>query len=202
MGIIMKKADLKWSGKLKPIELHNFDAVAIHHMAHTSADLEEIHRWHLAKSWAGCGYNFWVDKQGVWWEVRGFNQGAGVLNHNHHILSVGFQGDYDGADTYMPVPQFNTGVQGIKWLKEKCPNITKIAGHKYWNATSCPGKYFPLEEMVTAIEKEEPTHWAEPYYEYLTKDKGIVIHDKHYDKSISRGEVFALLARALGYKEL
>ena len=50
--------------------------------------------------------------------------------------------------------------------------------------------------------KEPPkAHWAEKYFNYLTQQKGIVINDKRFDDKISRGEVFALMARQLGYKE-
>jgi N-acetylmuramoyl-L-alanine amidase len=43
-------------------------------------------------------------------------------------------------------------------------------------------------------------HWAEKYYNYLI-EKGIKISDKRFDDKISRGEVFALMARQLGYEE-
>jgi hypothetical protein len=44
-------------------------------------------------------------------------------------------------------------------------------------------------------------HWSQKYYDYLT-DKGMVIKDKRFDDKITRGEVLALLARSLGYKEV
>jgi N-acetylmuramoyl-L-alanine amidase len=43
-------------------------------------------------------------------------------------------------------------------------------------------------------------HWAHKYYEYL-KDKGIDISETRFDDSVTRGELFVLLARILGYKE-
>ena len=30
----------------------------------------------------------------------------------------------------------------------KIPTINLVAGHKHWQVTSCPGKHFPLEEMI------------------------------------------------------
>src|SRR5690606_17950204 len=36
----------------------------------------------------------------------------------------------------------------IRYLRTLIPTINIVAGHKHWQATSCPGKYFPLEEMI------------------------------------------------------
>jgi N-acetylmuramoyl-L-alanine amidase len=43
-------------------------------------------------------------------------------------------------------------------------------------------------------------HWAEKYFIYLNKI-GVKIHEKRYDDYLTRGELFAALARSLGYKE-
>lgn len=44
-------------------------------------------------------------------------------------------------------------------------------------------------------------HWAQKYYDFLTKEKNIVIYETRFDDVITRGEVFALMARMMGYKE-
>ena len=43
-------------------------------------------------------------------------------------------------------------------------------------------------------------HWAQKYYDYL-KSKGITISETRFDDPVTRGELFALLARVLGYKD-
>jgi hypothetical protein len=48
---------------------------------------------------------------------------------------------------------------------------------------------------------EPTTHWAEKYYRFLTEEKGIVIHERRFDDTITRGEIFAVMARMMGYKE-
>lgn len=146
MNII--KPDIKWNGALSPMKA--IDSIALHHMAHSTAGIQDIHKWHLDRGWKGFGYNYWVDKKGNVYEGRGLNEGAGVLGENSHVLSIGFQGDYDSVDKAMPTAQFNAGVWICRKLIVDIPAIRTVHGHKYWNSTSCPGKYFPLTEMVTA----------------------------------------------------
>jgi N-acetylmuramoyl-L-alanine amidase len=203
----IKKANLTWRRPLTPLKLENVDGIALHHMDHPTADIYAVERWHKEfdnGTWAGFGYNYWIDKKGNIYEGRGLNQGAAVENNNSHIISIGFQGGYHPhpnfvCDKEMPTAQFEAGVWLIKKLMKDIPSIKTVHGHKYWNNTTCPGQYFPLEQMVSKAFSPD-THWADKYYNYLT-NKGITIHEKRYSDNITRGEVFAMLARVLGYKE-
>lgn len=134
---------------LQSLDLSKVNSIAIHHMAHSTADVKTTERWHTAQGYRAIGYNFWVDFDGTVYEGRGFNMGAGVENQNGHIISIGFQGDYSDKESKMPDAQFNAGVDIIKYVLEKVPTIKKIGGHKDFMATACPGQYFPLEELKT-----------------------------------------------------
>lgn len=48
--------------------------------------------------------------------------------------------------------------------------------------------------------KIEQAHWADKYYNYLN-EKGIKIYEKRYDDVATRGDVLAIAARIMGYKE-
>jgi len=50
----------------------------------------------------------------------------------------------------------------------------------------------------TGVKKSE--HWAKKYCDYL-RANGIVIHEERFDEPATRGDVFALMARMMGYKE-
>ena len=67
---------------------------------------------------------------------------------------------------------------------------------------TCPGTGINRDLFMKRLkeEKTKPQHWAEKYYDYLLS-KGIVIHETRFDDPITRGEVFALMARLMGYKE-
>lgn len=144
---------------LEPLNLSRVDAIALHHMAHPTADIYEVERWHLNQGWRAFGYNYWIAFDGTVYEGRGLNMGAGVANQNDHIISIGFQGNYQpgiGLDVNtMPDAQFNAGVDMINWVREKVPSICVIDGHKYFMATACPGDNFPLMEMLSLKKREE-----------------------------------------------
>lgn len=151
------KADIKWRYALTPLDLSKVDAIALHHMAHPTAGIAEIDKWHKDKGWAGFAYNYWIGFDGQIWEGRGLNQGAGVTSQNSHIISIGFQGNYEPFfdtrgnmvqyETEMPQAQYEAGVWLIRHLLKLLPSIKVVEGHKYFEQTSCPGKYFPLEQM-------------------------------------------------------
>lgn len=134
---------------LQYLDLSKVDSIALHHMAHPTADIKTVEGWHINQGWRALGYNFWVGFDGTVYEGRGFKLGAGVENQNGHIISIGFQGDYHSKETKMPDAQFNAGIDIIKYVMEKVPSVKKIGGHGEFMETACPGKYFPLEEMKT-----------------------------------------------------
>lgn len=95
-----------------------------------------------------------------------------------------------------------------KLLHERKWGIDRVKQHYDWSGKNCPrilrdtGRW---PEFLNRIKAEldklnNPPHWAQKYYDYLIS-KDIVIHDKRFDDTITRGEVFALMARIMGYKE-
>ena len=141
---------------LQYLDLSKVDSIALHHMAHPTADIKTVEGWHVNdQNWRALGYNFWVGFDGTVYEGRGFKLGAGVENQNGHIISIGFQGDYHSKNTKMPDAQFNSGVDIIKYVMENVPSVKKIGGHGEFMATACPGKYFPLEEMKKLKKRNE-----------------------------------------------
>ena len=57
--------------------------------------------------------------------------GAGVANQNDHIISIGFQGNYQsgiGIDVNtMSDAQFNAGVDIIRWVQQQVPAATRAS---------------------------------------------------------------------------
>lgn len=141
---------------LQPLKLSKVDSIALHHMA-TDADIKQIEAMHIAQGWSAIGYNFWVGFDGVVYQGRGFNVGAGVKNQNSHIISIGFQGDYHNKKRAMPDAQFNAGIDIINYVLSQVPTIKKIGGHKDFMATACPGQYFPLSEMQSLQKRGDLT---------------------------------------------
>lgn len=151
MNIIKPNWHWRVDPSVDPLNKSEVDSIALHHMAHPTADIWEIEKWHLERdngTWKGFAYNWWVGFDGSIYEGRGVNEGAGVLNENGHIVSIGFQGDYDGLTKVMPYAQFKSGLEVIQMVKGLFPNIKYVDGHNHWQNTSCPGKYFPLNKFI------------------------------------------------------
>jgi len=141
--------ELKLTGELTPLDLNKVDSIALHHMEHATATFYDVERWHVEDNgWRAIGYNFWIDFDGTVYVGRGLNLGAGVGNHNGHVISIGFRGDYHENGAVMPSAQYEAGVNLIKWICGEVENVTKIGGHNSWNNTDCPGTDFPLNEMA------------------------------------------------------
>lgn len=154
---------------LQALNLNKVDSIALHHMAHPTADILEVQRWHLNQGWRAIGYNFWIDFEGNVYEGRGLNLGAGVANQNGHIISIGFQGDYDKSQS-MPDAQFNAGIDLIAYLKGKISTIKKLGGHRDFMATDCPGRYFPMSEFQSGKKRGEEEVSSYPRTVYKITD--------------------------------
>lgn len=140
-------------GKLTPLNLKRVTGIALHHMAHPTADVKTVEGWHINKGYNAIGYNYWVGFDGTIYEGRGLNVGAHTLGFNETTIGIGFQGDYS-KDVKMPVEQFNAGIDIITYVKEILPAVSKIGGHGDFMATQCPGEYFPLAEMISGKKRE------------------------------------------------
>lgn len=202
---------------LQSLNLSKVDAIAVHHMAHPTADIYEVQGWHLNQGWRAFGYNYWVDFDGTVYEGRGYqNVGAGVENENDHIISIGFRGNYQSGlsgialSPPMGDAQFNAGVDIIKWVMNRVPGVRQIGGHKDFMATACPGDTFPLAEMKSLKKREDSTMFpdvAQSDYAYnhikKLKEYGIVNGDENGnynpDKVITRREIAVMLANTLTF---
>lgn len=138
--------------ELKFAPNHNYgnivEKLVIHHAFSKSCTIYDIDSWHKENGWAGCGYHYFVRKDGSVYQGRPDNMvGCHSGEGNYRSLGICFEGNFEAES--MEVVQFMAGKELIKFLSNKY-NITtdKIYRHKKFMQTSCPGKFFPLEEMI------------------------------------------------------
>ncbi|MBO5283641.1 MAG: N-acetylmuramoyl-L-alanine amidase [Lachnospiraceae bacterium] len=144
MNII--NANLLFTGKLT--KRKKTTMLIIHHAAAPSASVETIHKWHLGRGWLGIGYNFYVRRDGTVYQGRGWEYvGAHCAGYNSASVGICLEGNYE-TDQDMPAAQYEAAVQLIRQALDKYPTITEICGHKAHGATACPGRYFPLADMI------------------------------------------------------
>ncbi len=136
----IRQAKLEWRGQLAPRKAT--DAVVVHHAAASKCSIEDIHRWHLDRQWAGCGYHFVVRKDGSVWLGRPFDAaGAHVSGHNSHTIGICCEGNF--SEEKMGLAQLRALLELLGLLRQLYPGI-RVVGHNNLNATECPGKLFPL----------------------------------------------------------
>lgn len=153
MNIIDRKLSF---GSLTPLNKSRVSKIVMHHMAHSTWGLEDVHNFHKnSRGWSGIGYNFWIDKQGNVFLGRGFNQGAHVLNHNSTTLGVGFQGDF--TKDKMTDAQVLAGQQVIDYVNNWAGKKLEVVGHNELQATACPGKNFRMSEVKQPIKSTQIT---------------------------------------------
>lgn len=151
----MKIQDVGLKFKYALTPLKKVQKVIVHHPAHPTWDINDIHKSHQAKGWNGIGYNYFVTKNGTIQVGRGHNEGAHCKGNsmNDKSLGVSFQGNFE-----IQVPteeQYRAGAQLIaKLLQQEGLDINDVDPHKKYDATVCPGKYFDMEKLKEYISEE------------------------------------------------
>lgn len=144
-------------------------------------------------------YFYFLWKKGVTLHERNFDQNIS-RGETMAILARVLAG---GDKNVFPV--LNAEHWADKYFKYLNSHGCKVFEKNYDNKVT-RGEFMTL--LYRVLNKNDTTdvlpfkgeHWAEAYFEALKK-LGVVIHEKRFDDSITRGEVMALVSRSLGYKE-
>lgn len=141
------ESNLKFRNKLK--KLKEPSMIVIHHAAHSSAIVSDIHRWHLENGWSGFGYHFFITKDGRVHRGRPENAiGAHTKSYNNISLSICMQGDYEVEK--LSEKGFEALIGLCQYLCEKY-SISTIKGHRELAPTRCPGLNFPLTKVKNTV---------------------------------------------------
>lgn len=164
MNLEIKPFPYDWRSNPVPLRMNEVTTLVLHHMAHPTWTLLDVHEDHLKKGWRGAGYNYWIDFDGTITEVRGTGYGAHSASSNGTSLGIGFRGDYHNIYRKMSSKQFNAGVWLCRYLMEK-HDIKRIKGHFEVDSTLCPGQHFPLSEIKSLSFRG----FSDPYYYQIDK---------------------------------
>ncbi|MBF8984711.1 N-acetylmuramoyl-L-alanine amidase [Lutibacter sp. B2] len=130
-------------------QLRKPSMIVIHHAAHSSCTVEDVHNWHLANGWSGFGYHFFITKDGQIYRGRSEGTtGAHCKNYNKVSLGICLQGNYDKEEvSYVQIAAL------IKLCHYLCKKygIGTVKGHKELKSTNCPGMKFPLVKVKEKI---------------------------------------------------
>jgi len=122
--------------------------LVLHHAAASTCTIQDVHRWHLGNGWIGCGYHYFVRKDGSIWRGRD-EDAVGAHSSGYNDVSIGICAEGDFEQETMPDVQKQAIIELVRWIVSRYPNIA-IKKHKDLNATLCPGKNYPFDEIVSA----------------------------------------------------
>lgn len=162
MNIIEKEYSL--NGTLQ--KRSKTDMILLHHAVY-NGDVEGIDRIHKNKGWTCIGYHFYVRKDGSIYRGRKENTvGAHAYGSNYTSIGICAEGNFE-TDT-MSAEQKNSIIELVNYLKNKY-GVTKVLRHKDVNATACPGKNYPFDEIVNGVVSEATRSSENADNEYLVK---------------------------------
>ena len=135
------------------------ERIIIHHSAgqdHPAFDVAGIRDWHLNKGWRDIGYHLLIEKVKGRYEAilgRPFDErGAHCIGQNQRSLGVCFIGDY--TEVAPTVEMLRCGANHIAGLMRVIGlgiSAETVTPHRAHWATDCPGKSFPMEQLVETI---------------------------------------------------
>ena len=141
MNII--ETSLKFKQKLS--NRSKTDYIILHHRA-GNGDVTSIHNQHISQDYSGIGYHYYIRKDGRIYAGRPVGTiGAHCLNYNNKSVGICFEGNFETEK--MCEVQKAAGAELIKYLKSIYRSAI-VSRHKDMNATSCPGKNFPYNEII------------------------------------------------------
>ncbi|GAA0182536.1 N-acetylmuramoyl-L-alanine amidase [Clostridium sediminicola] len=139
--------------------------IILHHAASSCCSIRDIHYWHLNKGWAGCGYHFFIRKDGSVYKGRDENVvGAHCKGYNTGSIGICVEGNFM-VET-MPDVEKKAVVEVCRHIMGKY-SITNIYGHNNFVKTDCPGNSFPFQEIINEVFNDSTA--KDLYLGYLIK---------------------------------
>jgi hypothetical protein len=166
---------------LIPLTLDKVLWIIVHHADAKEYAPEQCHADHLLNGWAGAGYNEYIRKDGTIYIMRGDHIGAQCANNNSKSYGICCEGDYE-TEKAMPSAQYNSLVERIRYHKKRFKNLVGIKPHYYFNKTTCPGKYFPIDKLITSVYAESNSVTLEQAIEII-KQAGVINSPDYWQRN-------------------
>lgn len=148
-------------------EIREWEYIVIHHTASTTGSVESIHELHSKKKdksgnhWLGIGYHFVIGNGSGMpdgaiettfrWREQMHGAHAGAKKYNQKGIGICLVGNFENQP---PSPAQLAAVKklvGVLKTEYRIPS-ENVQGHRDVKATACPGKYFPMSEVASAID--------------------------------------------------
>ena len=210
MDIIEETYD--WAKTLYDIDPSKVEYIVEHHIAGKGFSAQEIHAFHLSKGWSGIAYHLYVRQDGTVYRGRPIDKKGGhAENYNSVSIGICAEGNFDIEG--MSDVQKKALIEATQYVKSIYPNA-KVVRHSDLNATACPGKNYPFEQITSTESEDElemtkaelisvagtgdnPSEWAREATEKM-KELGVFNGDGQgnygWQQAITREAVATVLA--------
>lgn len=129
--------------------------IVLHHADSQRCTIQNIHEWHLNNGWAGCGYHYFVRKDGTLYKGRPENAtGSHCIGVNNSSIGICCEGNFN-IDT-MQNNQINSLCALIQDINKRY-GIKQLYQHKELYNTDCAGKNFPIAVIKELIKNNRIT---------------------------------------------
>lgn len=125
--------------------------IAIHHTASDDVSAATVHGWHRNRGWMGIGYHYLVRQageieRGRAEELRGIHAPAA----NANSIAIALAGNFE----LLPpaATQLDALVRLVRDIRSRHGDLPLI-GHKDVQATACPGRFFPWEDLQRRLQQ-------------------------------------------------
>lgn len=185
---------------LVPLDLNDVKFIVLHHIDAFNASYLDVNTWHKKDNeWICAGYNEYIRKNGSVYILRGDNVGAQTEGYNSISYGIAVEGNFN-IEEDMSKAQFDAIVERIRFNKARFKNYQCTVPHRQLYNTTCPGKYFPINAILSKMEVKpmEREHWAQKFFDKL-KIAGLDIKEMRFNDNITRGEAFAIQAQTIDW---
>lgn len=160
------ETNLKFTHNLSTRTKTNY--IIVHHRA-GNGDVLSIHTQHIGQSYSGIGYHYYIRKDGSIYTGRPLNTvGAHCLNYNGNSVGICFEGNFE-TETMGDI-QKKAGAELVAHLKGIYKSAV-VCRHSDFNATACPGKNFPFDEISSGKVPKKELVSADDIIRELTEGK-------------------------------
>ena len=135
--------------------------IIIHHV-YGRGSVQDIHRWHQDRGWAGIGYHFYIDFDGSIWRGRDMRHvGAHTIGQNSTSIGIVVNGNHHRNDRVSDA-MFSALVWLIGYIRGIYGNLP-VRGHNEFANTNCPGQHFPMAAVsaATSASADAGREWVE-----------------------------------------
>ena len=150
---MINHTDLKFKDKLLHRDINDIRYIVVHHSEVSSRHtVKDIHRWHLNKGWAGIGYHFFIDKDGVIHSGRPvWAIGAHTFGYNKNSISICMEGNFNKQQA--EGKQIESAALLIALLGILYDGAAIVRHSDLTKTKNCPGKNFPFKSLCLMVMK-------------------------------------------------